>query len=67
MTLRELKERAVLDAIARHGGNKLAAAAELGVSLKTIYNVLARIRSRPAEGDAVEHEPIQAAAVSRDT
>ena len=59
MTLNQLKERAVLDALARHGGNKLAAALERGVSLKTIYNVLARIRERAVEQPA--------AAVSRDT
>jgi DNA-binding NtrC family response regulator len=28
----------------RHAGNKRAAAAELGVALKTLYNKLARLR-----------------------
>lgn len=39
-TLREIEMDHVLKALARHGGNKAAAAAELGISLKTIYNKL---------------------------
>lgn len=44
MTLDEVKRRAVLDALARHRGNKTLAAAELGVSVKAVYNWLARWR-----------------------
>ncbi len=40
MSLRELESRAVLEAIQRHQGNKPAAAEELGISLKTLYNKL---------------------------
>jgi len=64
VTLNELKERAVVAALARHGGSKVQAAAELGVSLKTIYNVLARIRLRPSADDAGEHEPVRPEPVS---
>ncbi len=39
-TLRELEMQAIYEAIERHGGNKAAAAEELGVSLKTLYNRL---------------------------
>ena len=40
MTLRELESLAIEKAVERHDGNKPAAAAELGVSLKTLYNKL---------------------------
>lgn len=50
MTLEEIKTRAVLDAIERNGGSKPAAAAELGISLKTIYNMLGRMQEREASG-----------------
>ena len=39
-TLRELEAIAIEAALSRHGGNKPAAAEELGVSLKTLYNRL---------------------------
>lgn len=39
-TLREIEMEHVLRALERHDGNKAAAAAELGISLKTIYNKL---------------------------
>ncbi|MFO7906063.1 MAG: sigma-54-dependent transcriptional regulator [Planctomycetota bacterium] len=38
MTLRELEIMAIDQALERHNGNKPAAAEELGVSLKTLYN-----------------------------
>jgi two-component system NtrC family response regulator len=38
MTLRELEQLAIEEALERHEGNKSAAAEELGVSLKTLYN-----------------------------
>jgi DNA-binding NtrC family response regulator len=40
ISLRDLEMQAIYDALDRHGGNKPAAAEELGVSLKTLYNKL---------------------------
>ncbi|XZE19309.1 sigma-54-dependent transcriptional regulator [Pirellulaceae bacterium SH449] len=40
MTLKDLEVIAVQEAISRHNGNKPAAAEELGISLKTLYNKL---------------------------
>jgi DNA-binding NtrC family response regulator len=40
LTLRELEMQAIHEALERHEGNKSAAAEELGVSLKTLYNRL---------------------------
>ena len=40
LSLREMESLAVLEAIQRHQGNKPAAAEELGISLKTLYNKL---------------------------
>ena len=40
LTLRELEMHAIHQALERHDGNKVAAAEELGVSLKTLYNKL---------------------------
>lgn len=37
-TLSEIETEAVLRTLDKHGGNKPAAAAELGISLKTLYN-----------------------------
>lgn len=42
MTLDEVRRKAVLEALARHRGNKRRTAGELGVSLKTLYNLLNR-------------------------
>jgi two-component system NtrC family response regulator len=39
-TLRDLEMQAIYDALDRSGGNKPRAAAELGISLKTLYNKL---------------------------
>jgi hypothetical protein len=55
-TMAQIKRLAVLDAIERHGGSKPAAAAELGISLKSVYNILAgepetEISVRIAGGD----------------
>jgi two-component system NtrC family response regulator len=38
--LKDMEVRAVQEAIDRHKGNKPAAAEELGISLKTLYNKL---------------------------
>lgn len=40
MTLQDLETRAIHEALDRHQGNKPAAAEELGISLKTLYNKL---------------------------
>lgn len=45
ITLRELEQMAIDKAIERHAGNKPAAAEELGISLKTLYNRLAQVTS----------------------
>ncbi len=42
MSLKELEEAAIHEAVNRHGGNKQAAADELGISLKTLYNKLSQ-------------------------
>ncbi|MEQ1825491.1 MAG: sigma-54 dependent transcriptional regulator [Pirellula sp.] len=40
LSLKEMEQVAVQEAIQRHNGNKPAAAEELGISLKTLYNKL---------------------------
>ncbi len=40
MSLKELEFTAIQEAVSRHSGNKQAAADELGISLKTLYNKL---------------------------
>jgi len=40
LTLREMEQRMIDAALERHHGNKTAAAQELGVSIKTLYNKL---------------------------
>jgi transposase len=42
MTLEQVRRKAVLEALARHRGNKKQTAHEMGVSLKTLYNLLNR-------------------------
>lgn len=42
MSLKEMEVVAIHDAVQRHGGNKPAAAEELGISLKTLYNKLSQ-------------------------
>ncbi|MFZ5832365.1 MAG: sigma-54-dependent transcriptional regulator [Planctomycetota bacterium] len=44
-SLRDLEMQAILDSVDRHGGNKVKAAEELGVSLKTLYNKLNQVGS----------------------
>lgn len=50
ISLRELELTAIEDALRRHDGSKPAAAAELGVSLKTLYNKLNAAADRKAAG-----------------
>ena len=40
MSLRDLEMQAIFESLERHDGNKAAAAEELGISLKTLYNKL---------------------------
>jgi len=42
LSLKELEEAAIHEAVSRHGGNKQAAADDLGISLKTLYNKLSQ-------------------------
>ncbi|MCS7161302.1 MAG: sigma-54 dependent transcriptional regulator [Gemmatales bacterium] len=44
-TLREVEMEHVLRVLEKHGGNKPAAAAELGISLKTLYNKLHQLEA----------------------
>lgn len=50
MSLRELEVAAIGEAIERHQGNKSAAAEELGISLKTLYNKLNQNESSKRAG-----------------
>ncbi len=50
MSLREMEMTAIERALKRHDGNKPAAAEELGVSLKTLYNKLNSAEERKAAG-----------------
>jgi two-component system NtrC family response regulator len=50
MTLRELEMLAIERALERHDGNKPAAADELGVSLKTLYNKLGAAEEKKQVG-----------------
>jgi DNA-binding NtrC family response regulator len=43
-TLREIEMEHLLRVLEKHGGNKAAAAAELGISLKTMYNKLNQLQ-----------------------
>jgi DNA-binding NtrC family response regulator len=43
MTLRELENRAIQESIERNAGNKQAAANELGINIKTLYNRLSEM------------------------
>ncbi len=50
-TLREIEMEHVLRVLEKHGGSKTAAAAELGISLKTMYNKLNQLQEeRKAAG-----------------
>jgi DNA-binding NtrC family response regulator len=49
-TLEEIEMEHVLRVLEKHGGSKTAAAAELGISLKTMYNKLNRLQERKAAG-----------------
>jgi DNA-binding NtrC family response regulator len=50
-TLREIEMEHVLRVLEKHSGNKPAAAAELGISLKTMYNKLNQLQEeRKAAG-----------------
>ena len=45
-TLRDMEMRAINTALTRHEGNKVKAAEELGISLKTLYNKLNQFDAR---------------------
>jgi DNA-binding NtrC family response regulator len=48
MSLRELELTAITEALSRHNGNKQAAAEELEISLKTLYNKLNQAEEKKA-------------------
>lgn len=45
-TLREIEKYAILAALRRNAGNKPKTAAQLGISLKTLYNKLNSYRGK---------------------
>jgi len=45
--LADVERQCILDSLARHNGNRTAAARELGISRRTIYNKLGRIDPTP--------------------
>jgi DNA-binding NtrC family response regulator len=45
-TLHEIEMEHVVRVLEKHGGNKPAASAELGISLKTLYNKLNQLNER---------------------
>jgi DNA-binding NtrC family response regulator len=49
-TLEEIETEHMLRVLEKHGGSKTAAAAELGISLKTLYNKLNRLQEKRAAG-----------------
>ena len=49
MTLREVERQIVLGVLAKHSGDKPAAAKELGIALKTMYNKLNQYSAAPAD------------------
>jgi DNA-binding NtrC family response regulator len=49
-TLEEIEMAHLLRVLEKHGGNKTTTAAELGISLKTMYNKLNRLNERRAAG-----------------
>ncbi len=44
LTLEEIERRQILESLARHGGNRTAAAAELGISRRTLHYRLSEYR-----------------------
>jgi DNA-binding NtrC family response regulator len=52
LDLGELERLALLEALRRHGGDKRAAATELGVALTTVYNKLAKYGLGPEASEA---------------
>lgn len=49
-TLRDIEQNVILQALERHGGDKPAAAEELGIALKTLYNKLNQYRTQKIAG-----------------
>ncbi|MBL8695255.1 MAG: sigma-54-dependent Fis family transcriptional regulator [Planctomycetes bacterium] len=54
LNIEELEKLAVLAALKQHGGDKRAAAATLGVALKTLYNKLERYGMKATHADPAE-------------
>ncbi|MCP4170828.1 MAG: sigma-54-dependent Fis family transcriptional regulator, partial [Fuerstiella sp.] len=49
-TLREMEDQMILHVLNRHNGDKPAAARELGIALKTLYNRLSQLETRRQAG-----------------
>ena len=49
-TLRQMEDQMILQVLSRHDGDKPAAAKELGIALKTLYNRLSQMESRREAG-----------------
>ncbi len=60
LDLEELEKRAVVAALARHRGDKRAAALTLGIALKTLYNKLDRFGLRPPAAADADRAPDEA-------
>jgi DNA-binding NtrC family response regulator len=54
LEIEELERRAMIAALARHQGDKKAAARTLGIALKTLYNKIDRFGLRPAASGAAD-------------
>ncbi len=52
--LRDAEREMIMQTLDRHDGNKTRAAAELGISVKTLYNKLKRFETRPASAAAMD-------------
>lgn len=59
VTIRDMEKEFIYDALKHFGGNKVAAAAALGISVRTIDNKLARYEGREAPVETKDAKPDQ--------
>lgn len=50
-TLQQIERESILAALDRHGGNRAEAAAELGISVRTLYYRLAQYQNNPGDDE----------------
>ncbi len=50
-TLQQIERESILAALDRHGGNRAAAAEELGISVRTLYYRLAQYQNNPGDDE----------------